>query len=221
MRYVLLYESADDVLPKARANMEAHLAHAGEAHARGALVEHGPFGDPQAEGATALFTSREAAEEYAASDPFVRNGVVRGWQVREWHAMLGPDEAVAVARAYHDAWTGGRFDEAAALLADDLAVEVPINDYPTRNSFAAAVEAFGSMAERVELLSATGAGGEAVLLYDGRPGPGPHPDRRALHDRRRQHRADPPGPRHGRAPRGRLRRAAYAEAGMSASARRA
>lgn len=33
----------------------------------------------------AVFTSREAAEEFASADPFVLNGVVRSsWQVREW-----------------------------------------------------------------------------------------------------------------------------------------
>ena len=37
------------------------------------------------------FTSREAAEAFARSDPFVLNGVVRGWSVREWNeAIAGP-----------------------------------------------------------------------------------------------------------------------------------
>jgi uncharacterized protein YndB with AHSA1/START domain/ketosteroid isomerase-like protein len=74
--------------------------------------------------------------------------------------------ALETARAYHDAWTGGDFKRAAALLADGLAVEVPINEYPTKESFAAAVAGFGSLARRVELLSELGAGDEAMLLYD-------------------------------------------------------
>jgi len=37
------------------------------------------------------FTSREAAEAFARSDPFVLNGVVRGWSIREWNkAIAGP-----------------------------------------------------------------------------------------------------------------------------------
>ena len=51
-------------------------------HERGVLVANGPFGDPQQEGSVAVFTSRKAAEEFAQGDPFVRNGVVRDWQVR-------------------------------------------------------------------------------------------------------------------------------------------
>jgi hypothetical protein len=38
----------------------------------------------------AILTTREAAEEFAQGDPFVLNGVVRNWQIREWDegAML-------------------------------------------------------------------------------------------------------------------------------------
>jgi ketosteroid isomerase-like protein len=75
-------------------------------------------------------------------------------------------DTLTLVRRYHDAWTAKDFAGAAALLADDLEVEVPINDYPTRESFAAAVEGFGSLARRVTLRSAMGAGDEAMLLYD-------------------------------------------------------
>jgi ketosteroid isomerase-like protein len=76
------------------------------------------------------------------------------------------DEPLTTARVYHRAWTAKDFDRATALLADDLAVEVPVNDYPTAASFATALQAFGSMTRGVELLSAMSAGDEAMLLYD-------------------------------------------------------
>jgi uncharacterized protein YciI len=38
----------------------------------------------------AVFTSREAAEEFARHDPFVVNGVVRSWEVREWDEAADP-----------------------------------------------------------------------------------------------------------------------------------
>jgi len=76
------------------------------------------------------------------------------------------DAPLAVARAYHEGWTGRDFDRAAALLADDLQVEVPINEYPTPASFAAAVTAFGAMTRHVELLAELGGADEAMLLYD-------------------------------------------------------
>ncbi len=79
--------------------------------------------------------------------------------------MSTPD-ATEIVRAYHDAWTSHDFDEAAALLSDDLVVEVPINNYPTAQSFAAALKGFGSLVNKVDLLAAMSAGDEAMLLYD-------------------------------------------------------
>ena len=89
-KYVLLYESADDVLAKAPAHFPAHSARGQEFHERGSLIAYGPFGDPQQEGSMAVFTSREAAEEFARGDPFVLNGVVRNWQIREWEEAFLP-----------------------------------------------------------------------------------------------------------------------------------
>jgi uncharacterized protein YciI len=48
------------------------------------LVAYGPFANRE-EGAMAIFTSGEAAEEFARDDPFVVNGVVSGWEIREWN----------------------------------------------------------------------------------------------------------------------------------------
>jgi uncharacterized protein len=86
MKYVLFYESADDLMSKAPVHFAAHEERLNEFRARGTLLETGPFGNPQDEGSMSIFTSREAAEEFAANDPFVLGGVVRGWHVREWDA---------------------------------------------------------------------------------------------------------------------------------------
>jgi len=54
------------------------------------LLAIGPMEDP-AEGALAIFTSREAAEQFARSDPFVTGGVVGNWDVTGWQeAILEP-----------------------------------------------------------------------------------------------------------------------------------
>lgn len=85
---MLLYESADDVLSRAPVHFPAHKARLDAFHERGDLVMVGTFGDPQAEGSMAVFRSREAAEEFVKDDPFVLNGVVRAWQLREWNEIL-------------------------------------------------------------------------------------------------------------------------------------
>ncbi len=89
-KYVLLYQSAEDVLEKAPTHFPAHSERLQEFHARGSLLMVGTFGDPQNEGSMAIFTTRQAAEEFVAGDPFVINGVVRSWEIREWNEMLAP-----------------------------------------------------------------------------------------------------------------------------------
>jgi ketosteroid isomerase-like protein len=79
---------------------------------------------------------------------------------------MSTHDAAAIVRSYHDAWTSRDFAGAAALLAPGLLVEVPVNHYPTAESFAAALESFGSLVTRVDLLAAMSAGDEVMLLYD-------------------------------------------------------
>ncbi len=89
-KYVVFYESAENVLEKAPAHLPAHSDRADEFHARGTLLMVGTFGDPQEQGSMAIFTTREAAEEFVAGDPFVVNGVVRSWEIREWNEVFAP-----------------------------------------------------------------------------------------------------------------------------------
>lgn len=89
MRYVLFYESAADVRTTAPVHYSAHRARVDEFHARGVLPMIGLFGTPE-EGAMAVFTTRQAAEEFAQGDPFVLSGVVRHWFIREWNDIFMP-----------------------------------------------------------------------------------------------------------------------------------
>ncbi|WP_051836406.1 nuclear transport factor 2 family protein [Streptomyces sp. NRRL WC-3742] len=75
-------------------------------------------------------------------------------------------DTLAVVRAYHRAWTSGDHPAAVRLLAPDLAVETPVNEYPTVESFAQALSGFGSLVRSVRLLSELAGDDEAVLLYD-------------------------------------------------------
>jgi uncharacterized protein YciI len=87
MKTVMFYEVAPDGLPKVRMHYEAHRARLNDFHGRGSLLMAGPFANP-AEGAMGVFTSREAAEEFIRGDPFVINGVVAKWSLREWNEVL-------------------------------------------------------------------------------------------------------------------------------------
>ena len=95
MRYVLFYESADDVLEKAPLHYAAHSARVDEFARRGDLLLVGTFEDPVAHGSMSVFATREAAEEFVAGDPFVANGVVRSYAIRGWNEILGGDRVAA------------------------------------------------------------------------------------------------------------------------------
>ncbi len=89
MKYaVVLYTSADDVITKAPVHFPAHTARIDEFRERGEVVMIGTFGDPQAQGSMAIFTSRAAAEAFVAGDPFVLNGVVSAYEIRDWNEAL-------------------------------------------------------------------------------------------------------------------------------------
>ena len=87
MKYVMIYETEPASLAKAPAHYPAHRARLQEFHARGVLLMAGPLLDPP-DRALGVFTTREAAEEFIGGDPFVQNGVVTKWSVREWNEVL-------------------------------------------------------------------------------------------------------------------------------------
>lgn len=89
MKYVMLYENAADFAETAPLHIKAHRARLEEFHGQGTLLMAGPFTHPE-QRAMGIFTSREAAEEFIKDDPFVLNGVVVGWEIREWREILAP-----------------------------------------------------------------------------------------------------------------------------------
>jgi uncharacterized protein YciI len=87
-KYVLFYESADDVRAKAPQHLAAHVSRWKAFQGQGTLLMIGTFANAQADGSMAIFTTREAAEAFARDDPFVLNGVVRRWSIREWNEAI-------------------------------------------------------------------------------------------------------------------------------------
>ena len=84
---VSFYEVAPDALPKVMTHFPAHRARLEEFHARGVVIAAGPLGNPP-EGAMAIFTTREAAEEFIRGDPFVIHGLISKWRLVEWNAAF-------------------------------------------------------------------------------------------------------------------------------------
>ena len=97
MHYLLFYDAVDGYQERRTPFRSAHLKHAAEAVARGELVLGGAFANP-VDGAVLLFrgASAETAEAFAKSDPYVLNGLIKSWRVREWTTVVGPDAEVKV-----------------------------------------------------------------------------------------------------------------------------
>jgi uncharacterized protein YciI len=95
--FLLFYDTAPDYLDRRPEYRGAHLAHAQAAVERGELVLGGALADP-ADRAVLLFQGEtaDAARAFAEADPYVLNGLVTGWQVREWTTVIGQDAALSL-----------------------------------------------------------------------------------------------------------------------------
>ena len=94
MHYLLMYDVVEDYVTRRAPLRAAHIGLARAAAARGELVLGGALNPP--EGVVLLFRgeSPAAAEAFAAADPYVQNGLVKSWKVREWTTVVGPDAQV-------------------------------------------------------------------------------------------------------------------------------
>ena len=94
MHYLLFYELVEDYLTRRAQFRSAHLDLAWRANNRGELVLAGALANPS-DTAVFLFKgeSAAAAEQFAASDPYVLNGLVKRWYVREWTTVVGEGAA--------------------------------------------------------------------------------------------------------------------------------
>ena len=92
--FLMFYDFAADYLERRPAFREQHLAKAWAAHGRGELVLGGALTDP-IDGAVLLFAgdSPQVAESFAREDPYVLNGLVTRWRVREWNTVAGETAA--------------------------------------------------------------------------------------------------------------------------------
>src|SRR3954469_16304244 len=97
MHYLLMYDSVPDYAERRTPFRAEHLALARAAGARGELVLGGALANP-IDGAVLLFRgeSPAVAEAFAAADPYVRNGLVTSWRVREWTTVVGDGAAVSI-----------------------------------------------------------------------------------------------------------------------------
>ena len=91
--FLLTYRLASDYLERRAALRDQHLTVAQAAVTRGELLLGGAVEGLQE--AALLFAGEDAsaAEAFARADPYVTNGLVTGWRVREWLTVVGESAA--------------------------------------------------------------------------------------------------------------------------------
>ena len=96
--FLLFYDYKADYLERRTPHRAAHFAHVrpfterGEMFLAGACTDEGP-----PIGVLAFKTSeRRIVEDFARADPYVLNGVVIAWRVREWTTVAGRDALTPV-----------------------------------------------------------------------------------------------------------------------------
>lgn len=90
MYFLLIYDYVENIIERRAPHREAHLALVGEYVGRGELVLGGAFSNP-ADGAAIVFKAENQTgiEAFIEKDPYVVNGLVTRWQIREWTVVVG------------------------------------------------------------------------------------------------------------------------------------
>ncbi len=90
MHYLLCYDLAANYLDRRAEFRDEHLKLAWDAQERGEIVIAGALTEP-ADMALLMFQgdSPDVAERFAKADPYVTNGLVTGYRVRQWNTVVG------------------------------------------------------------------------------------------------------------------------------------
>jgi len=90
MYLALQYDLVDDYLERRGEFRDEHLGMARAAHERGELALGGAFAEPADQALLVWSTEdRSVVEAFAEADPYVRNGLVKDWRIRDWNVVIG------------------------------------------------------------------------------------------------------------------------------------
>ena len=87
MKAVVIGESSGVTMDVIMSVYPRHKIVADKYIERGDIIGMGPFSD---RGNMAIFRSREAAEEWVKEDPFILEGLVKSFVIRDWKDELLP-----------------------------------------------------------------------------------------------------------------------------------
>lgn len=90
--FVLLYHTSPDYLERRGQHRVEHLALARAAHERGELLLAGALQNP-VDAALLVWKCADRAPIHAFidADPYVKNGLVTRWEIRDWYVVVADD----------------------------------------------------------------------------------------------------------------------------------
>lgn len=88
MKAVVIGESSGATMDTIMAVYPRHKAVVEKYIERGDVIGIGPFAD---RGNMAIFKTRSAAEQFVTEDPFILEGLVKSYVIRDWNDILLPE----------------------------------------------------------------------------------------------------------------------------------
>jgi uncharacterized protein YciI len=88
MKTVVIGEASDATMETIMRVYPRHKAIVDQYVARGEVIGIGPFTD---RGNMAIFKTRAAAEKFVTEDPFILEGLVKSFVIREWGDKMLPE----------------------------------------------------------------------------------------------------------------------------------
>lgn len=90
MYYLLFYKTALGYKEKRKPYRKEHIELVQEAVEKGHVVLGGALENPSDQ-AVILFKCKneQPIQDFIANDPYVQNGVVESWEIREWNVVVG------------------------------------------------------------------------------------------------------------------------------------
>jgi len=88
MKAVVIGEGSGSTMETIMAVYPRHKINADKYIQRGDVIGIGPFTDKS--GNMAIFKTRAAAEQFATEDPFILEGVIKSFVIRDWDDNLLP-----------------------------------------------------------------------------------------------------------------------------------
>lgn len=85
MKAVVIGESSGATMENIMSVYPRHKAVVDKYIAKGEVIGIGPFGD---RGNMAIFKTREAAEQFVKEDPFILEGLVKSFIIRDWNDTM-------------------------------------------------------------------------------------------------------------------------------------